>query len=251
MVLDARLRLFIVLGGLFVTALVVGDILGGKLIELGSGSHGIIISVGMIPFPITFLLTDLLNEFYGKKSARFITIVAFFMALFAYTVIFVAVKLPFAPLTRAPDWNGINEASFNNVFIGSQRILVGSMAAYLLGQFLDIGTFHMLKRLTNNRFLWLRATGSTVVSQLVDTLVIQIIAWYGLLPLGKVLELAATSYSVKLVVAIGLTPFIYAGHAIVERALGIRAVVLDAAGEPLAIASPDQQQPEREAAAAG
>ena len=230
MTLDARLSLFLVLTATFVTALVVGDILGSKLTEVS----GQVISVGMIPFPITFVLTDILNEFYGKRAARLVTIVGFFMAIFAYATIYVAWLLPWATVTKSAGWTGMNAGSFDNVFNGSQRILLGSMAAYVVAQFLDIGVFHALKRMSKNRYLWLRATGSTVVSQLVDTAVIQGIAWSGILTGAAILKLAITSSLVKLVIAIGLTPAIYAGHALVERTLGLKPVVLGDDGEPVA-----------------
>lgn len=233
MKLDTRQRLFFFLAANFVVALVVGDILGGKLTEVSLFGRGWVISVGMIPFPVTFVLTDLLNEFYGKRAARYVTVVGFTMAMFAYATIFVAMAVPWAPFTRDAAWDGMREASFDNVFNGSKRILVGSMTAYLVAQFLDIGTFHFLKRLTRGRHLWLRATGSTVMSQLVDTVVITFIAWTGLLPIPTILGMIVTSYLVKLVIAIGLTPVIYGAHAAVERVLRIAPVVLDEEGEPI------------------
>lgn len=233
MKLDRRVLLFLFLLGIFLTSLLVGDIIGGKLTEVHLLGQTRIISVGMIPFPITFLLTDILNEFYGKKAARTVTMVGFFMVLFTYGLILAAAALPWAGLTRDANWTGMTEASFQSVFLSSQRILLASMVAYLLGQFLDIGVFHLLKRLTSNRFLWLRATGSTLVSQLIDTFVIQLLAWSGTLSMGKLFELVATAYVIKILVAIGLTPFLYAGHTLVERGLGIEPVVLDENGDPL------------------
>ena len=233
MQLDRRTQLFVVLTGVFVTSLVVGDIIGPKLVEVHLGSIVAVISVGMLPFPITFLLTDILNEFYGKKSARFVTWVGFGMALFAFAIIQAALPLPWAPLTQAPDYGGTVQGAFDNVFGGSQRILGASMCAYLIGQFVDIAVFNALKRLTHNRFLWLRATGSTVFSQLIDTVVVQVVAWSGVLPAETILKIILTSYAVKLIVAVGLTPLVYAGHALLERRLGMKPVVLGPDGEPV------------------
>jgi uncharacterized integral membrane protein (TIGR00697 family) len=233
MKLDKRLQLFVVLAGVFFTSLVVGDIIGGKLFEVHLGPITAVMSVGMLPFPVTFLLTDILNEFYGKKAARFITWVGFGLAIFSFVVITLAVQVPWAPLTRQPGYTGAVEATFNNVFGGSQRILAASMVAYLVGQFSDIAVFNLLKRLTHNKLLWLRATGSTVVSQLIDTVVVQFIAWSGVLTTSTIFTIIYTSYAVKLLVAVGLTPLIYAGHALVERYLGIQPVVLGPDGEPL------------------
>jgi queuosine precursor transporter len=233
MKLDKRIQLFLVLASVFVVALVVGDIVGGKLMEVRVFGMPFTISVGMIPFPITFVLTDILNEFYGERVARNVTWVGFAMAVFSFGVLTLAVALPWAPFTRSPGWAGMNERSFNNVFSGSQRILLASMAAYLVSQFSDIAVFHFLKRISRNKHLWLRATGSTVVSQLIDSVVVQAVAWYGMMPIRKIGAILVSSYAVKLVVAIGLTPLIYAGHVLVERLMGIEPVILDEHGEPV------------------
>lgn len=225
--------LLVVLAGIFVVSLVVGDIIGGKLVEVSLFERVFTVSVGMIPFPITFLLTDLLNEFYGKRAARFVTWVGFGMAVLAFGVISISVQLPFAPFTEAADYTGVRKAAFDNVFAGSQRILVASMVAYLVAQFVDIGVFHALKRMSHNRLLWLRATGSTVVSQLIDTAVIQTVAWWGVLPLAQIFNIAGSSYLIKLMVAIGLTPVIYAGHRLLEDWMKLKPVVLDESGEPV------------------
>lgn len=227
--LDTRSKLLLTLAGLFITALLVGDIIGGKLFAAGATT----LSVGIIPFPITFLLTDLLNEFYGKRVARVVTWVGFGMAVFAFTIITIAVLLPFSDVTRAADWKGITQPAFDTVFAGSQRILIASMVAYLFAQFADIWVFNKVKTATHGRFLWLRATGSTLVSQLIDTAVIQTLAWQGTLDASTLINLIASSYGVKVLVAVGLTPVIYMGHAVVERVLGIAPVKLDEHGEPL------------------
>jgi hypothetical protein len=232
--LDKRVRLFVVLAAAFCTALVVADIIGVKLFEFHLGPLKAVMSVAMIAFPVTFVLTDLLNEFYGKKAARFVTWLGLGMALFTFAVIHIASGIEWAPVTRAPDYRGTVETAFNNVFGGSQRILIASMVAYVAGQFTDISVFHVLKRLAHNRWLWLRATGSTVVSQLIDTVVFQTVAWVSVLPTEVVLNIILTSYAVKLLVAVGLTPVIYAAHAVVERLLGMKPVLLGTDGEPLA-----------------
>lgn len=237
--LDRRTQLFVVLAGTFVTCLVVGDIIGGKLFEVSLfGWRVVPLSAGMIPFPVTFLLTDLLNEFYGKRAARFVTIIGLAMVILTLTLLEVAVQIPFAGFTRGADWTGVTEGAFANVFAGSKRILIASMIAYLIGQLVDIAVFNVLKRASQNRFLWLRATGSTAVSQLIDTVVIQVIAWYGVLSITQIGDIAIGSYAAKLVVAIGLTPLIYAGHAVLERALHLHPVQLDAQGNPIEAGQP-------------
>ena len=226
--LDARQTLFLYLVGTFVTTLLVGNLIGGKLVQadLGGMTDWAVISVGMIPFPLTFLLTDIVNEFYGKQVARKLTMLGFAMTVLAFVIIYGADAIPWAPFTQDPGWRGMNQGSFQNVFVSATRIQVASMIAYLIAQFVDIGVFFLIKRVTGNRYLWLRATGSTVLSQLVDTVVIQAIAWYGILPPGQILNLVVTSYIVKVAIAIALTPALYAGHRFVERAFGIRPVAI-------------------------
>ncbi|HSC87177.1 MAG TPA: queuosine precursor transporter, partial [Polyangiaceae bacterium] len=185
--------------------------------------------VGMLPFPVTFLLTDVLNEFYGPRPARFVTFLAFGMAILAFVIIYVAGAVPIAEFTRAADWQGVNEATFANVFLGSQRMLLASLAAFIVSQLVDIAVFHALKRWSGRRLLWLRASGSTAVSQLVDTVVITFVAWSGVLPPGKILNIIVSAYGLKVLIALGLTPAIYLCHALVIRGLGLEPIRLDAA----------------------
>lgn len=222
--LDAKYKLFVVLAGVFTTCLVVGDIIGGKLIQTVLFGQTITLTVGMIPFPVTFLLTDLLNEFYGKRAARFVTWVGFAMALLAYSFIYIALQIPIAEMTRSASWDGVTASAFDNVFDGSKRMIVASLVAYLIAQFTDIGVFHLLRRLTRGRFLWLRATGSTLLSQAIDTLTISTVAWYGLMSMGDIANIMMSSYSLKFLIALGLTPVIYAGHALVQGWLGLQPV---------------------------
>jgi uncharacterized integral membrane protein (TIGR00697 family) len=234
MFLDKRHKLFLVLAGIFTTCLVVGDIIGGKLIETNLFGFEFTTTVGMVPFPVTFLLTDVLNEFYGKRAARFVTLVAFCMAVLSFTFIYVAAAIPFAGFTRATDWTGVNEASFNNVFLGSLRMIIASLCAFLVSQFVDIGVFQLLKRVTSGKLLWLRATGSTAISQLIDTITINFVAWTGMMSVGKIVTIIYSAYGLKILIALGLTPLIYLCHALVQRGLGIQPVLVGDAPDELA-----------------
>lgn len=236
MKLDARARLFIILAGIFSTCLIVGDIIGGKLVQTRIFGQLFTTTVGMIPFPVTFLLTDVLNEFYGKRAARFVTLLGFGLAVLAYAIIFVAGAVPIADLARQPGWNGVTEEAFANVFLGSQRMILASLTAYVVSQFVDIGVFHALRKVTNSRFLWLRATGSTVVSQLIDTVTITFVAWTGTLTVPQMTNVILSAYTLKILIALGLTPLIYLAHSLIERGLGIMPVTLEgeaATQEPL------------------
>lgn len=229
---DTRTKLFLALAGVFVTCLLVGDIIGGKLIQTTFVGLKFTITVGMIPFPVTFLLTDLLNEFYGRRAARAVTWLGLGMALLSYTFIFLAAAIPIAPMTRASDWTGVTEEAFDRVFISSQRMILASLTAYVISQLVDIWVFYVLKRMTDSRLLWLRATGSTVVSQLIDTVTINFVAWGGLLGASQISNIVVSAYVLKLVIAIGLTPLIYVGHALIERTLAL---------EPMPIGADAQQ----------
>lgn len=219
--LNSSQRIFLVLAGVFFTSLLVGDIIGGKLIEVPVLGHDFVLTVGMIPFPITFVLTDILNEFYGQRAARFVTWVGFGLAVLAYGYIFVAGLIPIAPMAQEANWRGVTESSFENVFLGSRRMIAASLCAYLVAQFADIGIFHYLRKLTQGRMLWLRATGSTTLSQLLDTVVINCIAWWGLLPLSEIFNIMVSAYLLKVLVAVGLTPLVYAAHAFLIRRMGV------------------------------
>ena len=212
-------RIFFALGSVFVTCLVVSDVIGGaKLVELGA-IHGrsITVSVGMIAFPLTFVLTDVLNEFYGAKAARFMTYVGLAMLLLTYAILSAATSLPAASYTPYPtQW-------FGSIFGSSLRLILASLTAYLIGQLLDIALFVLFKRWARGRYIWLRATGSTVVSQLVDTVVVQFINFGGVLAARDIWSLVQNSYVLKLILAIALTPLIYLGHAILERTFHLHA----------------------------
>ena len=221
MTLDARARLFTFLVGLFITTLVLGDLIGVKLLQVTAFGFPFVLSMGMLPFPVTFLVTDLLNEFYGKKATQFVSLLGLAMALLTFFTVLAAVAVPAAPFTEAPDWQGARQGAFANIFGGSQRILIASMGAFVAAQFTDIAVFQAIKRGTQGRFLFLRATGSTAVSQLIDTVVIQSLAWWGLLSPGKIFSIVVTSYAVKFVIALGLTPLVYAGHAFATRVMKI------------------------------
>lgn len=219
--LDTRSKLFLTLTAVFTTSLVVGDLIGGKLMGVPLLGQVRYLSVGFIPFPITFLLTDLLNEFYGRRAARTVTWVGFGMACFTLAVVQLAVAAPWHPDTLQPGWPGLTPNTFDAVFASGTRILLASMTAYVVAQLIDIAVFHRLKSLTGGKLLWVRATGSTVLSQLIDTLIIQSLVWNTTLDVPRLTNLIVTSWVGKVLIAVLLTPLIYAGHALVQRVLRI------------------------------
>jgi uncharacterized integral membrane protein (TIGR00697 family) len=211
--LDASLKLFVYLCAIFVACLLLGDVIGGKTIATPLGP----ISVGIIPFPVTFLLTDIVNDFYGRRGARFLTLLGFWMAVLAWAVLQVSTWV------RPDDSTYFTQAEFVKIFGGSAQLFLASTIAYLFGQMLDIHVFQFWKALTESRHLWLRATGSTVLSQILDTVTINVIfwRWTAAKDWGWIFAKAGREYSIKLAVAVLLTPFVYAIHSTIVRRLKI------------------------------
>jgi uncharacterized integral membrane protein (TIGR00697 family) len=210
---SASEKLYVYLCAIFVACLLLGDVIGGKIIRTPLGP----ISVGIIPFPVTFLLTDVTNDFYGRRGAHFLTMLGFFMALLAWVLLQATTLMPVDASTY------FTQAEYAKVFGGSAQLFAASMVAYLIGQFLDIRVFHFWKAITQSRHLWLRSTGSTIFSQAVDTITINIIfgrvtAGWGW---GFIGAKVGREYVIKFVVAVGLTPAIYALHGAIVRGLGI------------------------------
>jgi queuosine precursor transporter len=227
MKLDARIMLFVTLVAVLVTCLVVGDLVGGKLTSLHLFGREWVFAVGMLSFPITFVLTDIISEFYGRTAVRRVTLIAFFMVALTFLIAQAAGAMPWASFTQGKDWDGVNELQFNTVFTQASRIQLSSMTAFLLASLVDISVFFLLKKLTGNRMLWLRATGSTAISQLFDTVIIQALAFGNKLTPSEYFNVVTTSYLIKLVVAIGITPVIYGLHELIEKKFHIEPAPLE------------------------
>lgn len=206
-----RQSLYLWLSGLFVAALLTADLTGAKFFRIGTTD----LSVGMLTFPFTFVLTDLLNEFYGPAGARRVTFVGLGAALFAFAFINIGIALPTSP--ESP----LSGDAFQTVFGWSARLYLASLSAYVIGQMLDISLFTWLRRKTRHRLLWLRATGSTLASQLVDTLVVNFLLLAGAKSVPFILGVARDSYLIKIVIALALTPVIYGIHAFLLRVVKI------------------------------
>lgn len=226
---DARTLLYMWISGVFVTCLLLANILGVKLfrfeLDAFGGEFAVEHTVGMLTFPVTFVLTDLLNEYYGKRSARRVTFVAFAMGLLAFVLILIARK---APILSGIPGTATQEA-FENIFGAAALMYVASMVAFLMGSLLDIFLFGFFKRLTGGKMVWLRATGSTVVSQLFDSFVITFVFFVVLqritggeaATLLFVVKTALTGYVLKFVISVVLTPVIYLGRWMIRRYIGL------------------------------
>ena len=134
-------------------------------------------------------------------------------------IVFAFVLFQMGLATRAASFSPVSDEAFRTVFGASSRVILGSLTAYLIGQFVDIGLFHALRRATGGRHLWLRATGSTVGSQFFDTFVVLVVAFYGQQTLAAILAITLFNYAYKVVIAVGITPLLYAGHALIDRYL--------------------------------
>jgi uncharacterized integral membrane protein (TIGR00697 family) len=207
---DRKHHLYLWLAGIFVTALVVGDIIGGRFFRVA----GFDLSAGMLLFPLTFVLTDVVNEFYGPVGAKRLTFLGLGMAGFTFLVMNVVIRLPTSPL-------GTPAGAVTTVLGASIRLYIASLTAYLIGQLSDITIFGIFRRRTGHRMIWLRATGSTLVSQAIDTMVINFVFLWGKESTQSILAVIRNSYVIKIVVAVGLTPLIYAAHALFSRVLRI------------------------------
>jgi queuosine precursor transporter len=228
---DIRVRLYLWLSATFVTCLVLANVLGVKLfrfdLELpGLGPIKVEHTTGMLTFPITFLLTDLLNEYYGKRGARRVTYIAFGMGALAFVFIWVSRKFP---ILEGIPGTATNQA-YENIFGAAALMYIASLIAFLFGSLLDIVLFAVFKRATRGRMVWLRATGSTVISQFFDSFIVTWVFFWAI-PLvlgadkanfGFVISTAATGYILKFFIAVGLTPFIYLGRWLIRTQLGIQ-----------------------------
>lgn len=201
---------YIILAGIFITNAVVAELIGGKLIDV----YGIPMSVGILPWPIVFITTDLINEYFGEKGVKKLSIITACLIAYAFIIIFAALQIP------AIQGSGlVSDHQFNGVFGQSLWIIVGSITAFLVSQLIDVTIFHFFKNKTGNKMIWLRSTGSTVISQLFDSFIVLGIAfWFtGKMTTSVFVTSAMTGYFVKLVLAILLTPFIYLGHSIIQK----------------------------------
>jgi len=232
-----RNKLFVVLSGIFITNALLAEIIGGKIFS-AEGTLGLQpahlnilgftmdfnLTAGAVIWPVVFITTDLINEYFGKSGVKRISYFTALLIAYAFVVIFLSMELPPADfwIEGKDDFgNPVNmDIAFNKVLGQGLRIIVGSLIAFLFGQLVDVFVFQRLRKITGSRYLWLRATGSTLVSQLVDSFVVLFIAFYGVFATSQIVAIALTNYLYKFIVAIMLTPVIYLGHAFIDRYLG-------------------------------
>lgn len=208
----AAQRIYLLLGALFITSLVVSNLIFKKFfywypfdIEI-FGTKLFEISVGILPYPITFLITDLISEIYGKKRANQVVVAGIFASFFSMLIVYTANAAP------ATEWSPINNDLFSTVFGSTAIAVLASMMAYLFAQFIDIQIYHYWKRLTKGKHLWLRNNFSTFLSQFIDTAtVLLLLCAFGEIEWSLFLGLLIAGFIFKVMIAALDTPFLYLG----------------------------------------
>lgn len=210
---DGRLayQIYLYLGALFITSLVVSNLIFQKFFYWNPfgdvtvfGVSLFEVSVGILPYPITFLITDLISEIYGRKKANQIVTAGIFASFFSMAIILVAEIAP------AIDSSPIDDATFTKVFALSPIAVFASMIAYLFAQYIDIAIYHFWKRLTKGKYLWLRNNCSTFLSQFIDTFtVVGLLCIFGILPWNLFFGLVVSGFIFKVFIAFLDTPFLY------------------------------------------
>ncbi|MDC6365741.1 MULTISPECIES: queuosine precursor transporter [Flavobacteriaceae] len=203
--------IYLYLGGLFITSLVVSNLIFQKFFywqPFGDitvfGAPLFELSVGILPYPLTFLITDLISEIYGKKKANQVVTTGIFASFFSMLIIFIANGVP------AIDSSPVGDETFTKVFGLSPLGVLASMLAYLLAQYIDISIYHFWKRLTKGKMLWLRNNFSTFSSQFIDTFtVVALLCLFGVLPWDKFYGLVLSGFLFKIMIALFDTPLLY------------------------------------------
>ena len=201
---------YVILAGIFITNAVTAELIGGKLIQVGP----FVLSMGILPWPIVFIVTDLINEYFGKQGVKRLSLITAGLISYCFIILFFAMKIP-----EAKGISPVSNEAFKQVFGQSNLIIIGSITAFLVAQFLDVTFFNYFKEKTGDKMLWLRSTGSTVFSQLIDSFVVGGVAFYlpGIWTTSQYIEFSFTGYAFKLVIAVLLTPLIYLGHYLIEK----------------------------------
>src|SRR5688572_6155617 len=237
-------RLFMVLGGFFIANALLAEFIGIKIFSLeklfgysplamtlfGVEDLGFNLTAGVLLWPVVFVMTDIINEYFGKKGVRFLSWLAVILIVYAFLIAFLAIKTP------PNDWwqsiSGIRDnpaesiadmnLAYSRIFGQGMWIIIGSVVAFLIGQLVDVIIFHKIRKVTGEKKIWLRATGSTLVSQFIDSFIVLIIAFYigADWELTRVLAIGVVNYIYKFTMAVLLTPAIYGAHYLIEDYLG-------------------------------
>jgi uncharacterized integral membrane protein (TIGR00697 family) len=242
---NKQFTLFLILAAIFIGNTLVAEVIGVKIFSfestlgfdsfdwsvLGVEGLGMNLTAGVILWPVVFVMTDIINEYFGEKNVKFLSYVAIGVVAYSFIMIYGAIYL--SPNEWWDSISGVNadnpeksirsmDLAFKKIMGQGLWIIVGSMVAFLVGQVIDVVIFHKIKKITGEKKIWLRATGSTLVSQFIDSFVVLFIAFYigADWELIRVLAIGIVNYIYKFSMAILLTPLIYLGHFIIDRYLG-------------------------------
>tara|TARA_Y100000385_G_C13098604_1_gene642949 strand:- start:584 stop:1366 length:783 start_codon:yes stop_codon:yes gene_type:complete len=241
---DKKTRLFLILGGFFIANALVAEFIGVKIFSLeetfgftpfnwtilGVDGLGFNLTAGVVLWPVVFVMTDIINEYYGQKGVKVLSYLTVGLISYAFVMVFISISL--SPNDWWSNISGTNDdpalsitnmnLAFKKIFGQGLWIIVGSMVAFLVGQIVDVFTFHRIKKATGEKKVWLRATGSTLVSQFIDSFVVLFIAFYigADWDLVRVIAIGVVNYIYKFGMAIILTPVIYLAHFLIDRYLG-------------------------------
>ncbi|MEC5145393.1 queuosine precursor transporter [Chitinophaga sp. 212800010-3] len=236
---DKPTKLFVIFACFFVANALIAECIGGKLFSLeqllgrqvhtftlfGESGLAYTLTAGVLLWPLEFVMTDVVNEYFGPKAVRRISYIAVALISYAFLMFWVAMSVPADTWwkgSKAADGVADMQTAFTSIFGQGMWIILGSLTAFLVSQIVDVTVFHRIKRRTGDKHVWLRATGSTIVSQLVDSFIVLYIAF----KLGnnwswqRVLAICMVNYSYKFIIAIALTPLIYLLEHRIEKYLG-------------------------------
>ena len=209
-------KIYLYLAATFIAALVVCNLIANKFITINLGFKTFVISAGVLPYPITFLITDILSEIYGKKKTARIVWAGFGASLFVLGVLLLAQQ--FTAIAGSP----VDDETFNKVFGNSWRVIFASMTAYLCAQLIDVRIYHFWKEKTAGKHLWLRNNFSTVFSQLVDTTLVVCVLFLGVRSHSEIIQFIIDGWLFKILCAFIDTPLLYASTAFIRNKLDLK-----------------------------
>ena len=236
---DKSTKLFYILGAFFLANAILAEFIGVKIFSLektiglnpinidlfGVENLAFNLTAGVLLWPVVFIMTDIINEYFGRRGVRFLSFTAAGLIIYAFLMVYIAILL-----SPADFWierntaNGIinMDLAFKAIFGQGLWIIVGSLVAFLIGQLVDVTVFHLVKAKTGSNKIWLRATGSTLVSQFIDSFVVLFIAFYigAGWDLKLVIAIGIMNYAYKFLIAVALTPLLYIVHYLVDLYLG-------------------------------
>lgn len=248
-------KLFYILGAFFIANALLAEFIGVKIFSLektigipqfnislfGFDNLSFNLTAGVLLWPVVFIMTDIINEYFGRRGVRFLSFTAAALIAYAYLMILFSIHLApadFWIMRNTPNGELNMDMAFNTIFGQGLWIIIGSLVAFLIGQLVDVFTFHFIRKFTGHKKIWARATGSTLVSQFIDSFVVLFIAFYlgANWDLKLVLAIGLVNYFYKFFIAILLTPILYVLHFIIDKYLG-----KDVAEELIELAAKESQ----------